>query len=442
MIKKLVLILAFAAGLQSQPPPSQQSPQNDLKQQIGKIIVTPGAGPSTAIADFVSRNERAAEAAEIISKVLYDDLSFAGATAVVGKSLYPTNKPADPSQVDFSAWGADPVRADYLAFGNVNIVSDELLVESYLYDLQAKHRLLSVQTRFPLNQARYAAHKIADEIVKLLAGFDGIATSRIAFVSGRSSQSDIFIMDYDGANVRRVTNDRSINLFPNWSSDGRKLAYISFQTGVPNIHIKSIADGATLPFPHFSRGTTLSPALSSDGKLIAFCSSKDSRSTQLYVANADGSGLRQLTNDPPVIHSSARWNPRTGRDIAFISNRSGSPQIYAVDVDGSNLRRLLDKGGFADSPSWSPDGRYIAFTWRPPSASRFDIYVMDAATQQIIQLTDGPGDNESPSWSPDGRHIAFQSSRSGRFEVYLMHIDGTGVKQVTTAGGRSPAWSR
>jgi TolB protein len=437
LLKKVGLILVLAFGLQSPP-----SSQNELKQQIGKIIVIPGAGPAMAVADFVSRSERAAEAAEIISKVLYDDLSFAGVTAVVGKGLYPTNKPAEPSQADFAAWSVDPIRADYLAFGNVTVASDELIVESYLYDVQAKNRLLSVQNRYALNQARTAAHKIADEIVKLLAGFDGIATSRIAFVSGRGNQSDIFVMDYDGANVRRVTSDNYITLFPNWSPDGKMLAFISYQTGVPNIHIKSLVEGVSLPFPHFNRGTTISPAFSPDGKMIAFCSSKDSGSTQLYVAGADGSGLRRLTNDSPVIHSSPRWNPRTGREIAFISNRSGSPQIYAIDVDGSNLRRLLDKGGFADSPSWSPDGRYIAFTWRPPSASRFDIFLMEVATGAVIQLTDGAGDNESPSWSLDGRHIAFQSSRSGRFEVYLMHIDGTGVKQITTAGGRSPAWSR
>jgi TolB protein len=437
LIKGTVLLLAIGLGLQSQP-----MSQNDLKQQIGKIIVTPGAGPSMAVAEFVSRTERSGETAEVISKVLFDDLSFAGATAIVGRSLYPPNRPADPGQVDFSAWGTDPVRADYLVFGNVTIVSDEVLLEAYLYDIQAKNRLLSVQNRFPVSQARHAAHRLADEIVKLLAGFDGIATSRIAFVSGASNQSDIFLMDYDGANVRRVTSNRSLDLFPNWSPDGKTLAYVSFQTGVPNIHMKAVADGATIPFPHFNRGTTISPAFSPDGKLIAFCSSKDSSSTQLYVAKVDGSGVRQLTDDSPVIHSSPRWNGRTGREIAFISNRSGSPQIYAIDADGSNLRRLLDRGGFADSPSWSPDGRFIAFSWRPPQASRFDIYLMDAATQLIIQLTDGPGNNESPSWSPDGRHIAFQSNRTGRFEIYLMHVDGTGVKQVTSAGGRSPAWSR
>jgi len=420
---------------------SSQQPQ-DLRQQIGKIIVTPGSGPSLAVAEWVPRNEPAVPAATLITQVLAQDLDFARIANIVGKSLHPSNRPARPEQVDFTAWSADPARADYLVFGNVSVIGQELVIEAYLYDVQARNRLYARQYRFPTAQARRAAHQIADEIVKTLTGLDGVATSRIAFVSGQGRHSEIYVMDYDGANVRPFTRDGSTALFPAWSPDGRKIAYVSFMTGIPNIHIRSYPEGIPLPFPTFPQGTTISPVFSPDGRWIAFCSSKDSNSTQLYVASADGSVIRQLTNERGVIHSSPRWNPRTGREIAFISNRSGTPQIYIIDADGANLRRLLDRGGFADSPAWSPDGRFLAFAWRPPQASRFDIFLMDVATRQIVQLTDGPGDNESPAWAPNGRHLAFQSNRTGRFEIYLMHIDGTGVRQITQIGGRSPTWVR
>lgn len=422
-------------------PPSPGVSQQPLKQEIGKIIVTPGSGPSLAVADFVPRTERAQSAAATISQVLLDDLTFAAVTHVVGRSLYPNQKPADPTQVDFALWGGDPTRADYLVFGNVAAGPDEVLVEAYLYDVPARTRILSVQHRGPLDHARRIAHRLADEIVKALTGRDGIASSQIAFVSGSGRRSEIYIMDYDGASIRPLTHEGSLALLPAWSPDGRKIAYVSFATGAPNIRIRSVSDGTLLPFPHFSQGTTLSPVFSPDGRWIAFCSSKDSNSTQLYIASSDGKTIRQLTNEPSVIHSSPRWNPRTGREIAFISNRSGTPQIYVIDADGTNLRRLLDRGGSADSPAWSPDGRYIAFAWRPPGGATFDIFLLDVATRQILQLTDGVGNNESPSWSPDGRHLAFQSDRTGRFEIYLMHIDGTGLKQITTSGGRLPAWS-
>lgn len=422
-------------------PSDRSNPQQtDLRQEIGKIIVTPGSGPSLAIASFVPRTEAAAQAAALLTEVLSQDLDFARVANIVGISLHPANRPAHPEQVDFAAWRADPTRADYLVFGNVALIAGELVIETYLYDIPARNRLYSRQHRFPVAQARRAAHQIADEIVKTLTGVPGIATSRIAFVSGQGDRSEIYVMDYDGANVRPFTRDGSLALFPAWSPDGRKIAYVSFMKGVPNIYVRSFPDGTLLPFPQFSQGTTISPAFSPDGRWLAFCSSKDSNSTQLYVASLDGSTIRQLTNLRGVIHSSPRWNPRTGRQIAFISNLSGTPQIYIVDADGANLHRVLDRGGFADSPAWSPDGRLLAFAWRPPGASRFDIFLMDVATGQIVQLTDGPGSNESPSWAPNGRHIAFQSNRTGRFEIYLMHIDGTGVRQVTHMGGRSPAW--
>ncbi len=432
----LWLALVFVTGLGSSQHPS------DLRQEIGKIIVRPGSGPSLAIADFVPKNEPAVPAAALISEVLARDLDFARVVTLVGRSLHPRNRPARPEDVDFAAWSEDPARADYLVFGNVSVIGPELIVETYVYDVQARNRLYSRQHRFSTAEARRAAHQIADEIVKTLTGIDGIATSRIAFVSGEGRQSEIYVMDYDGANVRPFTRDGSTALFPAWSPDGRKIAYVSFLTGVPNIHIRSYPEGVPLPFPRFPQGTTISPAFSPDGRWIAFCSSKDSNSTQLYVASTTGSLIRQLTNERGVIHSSPRWNPRTGREIAFISNRSGTPQIYIIDADGANLRRVLDRGGFADSPAWSPDGRFLAFAWRPPQATRFDIFLMDIATRQIVQLTDGPGDNESPAWAPNGRHLAFQSNRTGRFEIYLMHIDGTGVQQVTHIGGRSPAWVR
>ncbi len=432
----LWLALVFVTGLGSSQHPS------DLRQEIGKIIVRPGSGPSLAIADFVPKNEPAVPAAALISEVLARDLDFARVVTLVGRSLHPRNRPARPEDVDFAAWSEDPARADYLVFGNVSVIGPELIVETYVYDVQARNRLYSRQHRFSTAEARRAAHQIADEIVKTLTGIDGIATSRIAFVSGEGRQSEIYVMDYDGANVRPFTRDGSTALFPAWSPDGRKIAYVSFLTGVPNIHIRSYPEGVPLPFPRFPQGTTISPAFSPDGRWLAFCSSKDSNSTQLYVASTTGSLIRQLTNERGVIHSSPRWNPRTGREIAFISNRSGTPQIYIIDADGANLRRVLDRGGFADSPAWSPDGRFLAFAWRPPQATRFDIFLMDIATRQIVQLTDGPGDNESPAWAPNGRHLAFQSNRTGRFEIYLMHIDGTGVQQVTHIGGRSPAWVR
>ncbi len=160
----------------------------------------------------------------------------------------------------------------------------------------------------------------------------------------------------------------------------------------------------------------------------------------LYIANGDGSGAKRLTNSRKAVNISPRWNPKTGLEIAFISDRGGNPQIYLVGADGTNERPLLTLGGQMDSPAWSPDGRFLAFTW-DGGGGNFNIYLADIASGQVLRLT-REGRNESPAWSPDSRHLAFQSNRTGRWEIWAMHIDGSEQRQLTRTGGRSPSWAR
>ncbi|MBI4470520.1 MAG: PD40 domain-containing protein [Acidobacteria bacterium] len=419
-----------------------QEPAETLRDQIGKIVVTPGNGPGMAVLDFGSNNPGATGHAGQFSSTLLADLEFSGVVNILGKSFYPSLVLRDPKEIKFEEWGRDPLKADYIVFGSLLVSGDNLVVEVYLYDVQAKNKLLASRYRTTTDQLRSSAHKAADEIVKLLTGQDGIASSRIAYVSRRGKDREINLMDYDGAHSQGFSGTGGLHMLPSASLDGQRLAYLQVQNGKSGLQIRALKDKALLGTIAFSRGTVSSPVFSPDGASLAFASSKDGSSYQIYVTELGSGKVRRLTTLGSVIHTSPRWNPRTGREIAFISDRSGSPQIYVMDADGGNVRQLLTQGGSADSPSWSPDGRYLAFAWRPQGASRYDIYLMDIATQQIVQLTQSAGSNESPSWSPDGRHIAFQSNRSGQSQIYLMHIDGTGVRAITNQGGSGPCWLR
>src|SRR5438309_360860 len=131
--------------------------------------------------------------------------------------------------------------------------------------------------------------------------------------------------------------------------------------------------------------------------------------------------------------------------IYFVSDRSGLPQIYTMEADGTNVQRVTDQG-YAVSPSWSPNGQFLSFSWfrkygaGAPGAN--DIYLMDIASKQWVQLTHDGGRNDFPSWSPDGRHIVFQSSRSGKEEIWMMLADGTKTRQLTFTGRNTqPNWS-
>ena len=417
----LTVVLIFSvAGM------AQQNQQDDFRKQIGTIIVTPGAGPSLAVADFQSRASGVDAVTATFNEVLWNDLKFAGVANLVGKSLYPKTKLADPASLKYDEWANDPVKSDYVAFGSVTGANS---AQGYLYDVKTQSQLLTASLA---GNAREMAHQFADQIVKLLTGQDGIAQSKIAYIANR----EVFMMDYDGFGARQFTRDGSIALFPSLSVDGKRLAYVSYRSGFPNVVVRG-EDGLIIGSTQF-KGTTTSPSVAPDGQIV-FASSKDGGSMELFVANEDGSGARKITRGRSV-NISPRWNPKTGREIAFVSDRGGSPQIYIIAADGTNERPLLSLGGQMDSPAWSPDGRFIAFTWNGGGGG-FDIYLADVASGQVLKLT-REGRNENPTWSPDSRHIAFQSNRSGRWEIWAMHIDGSEPRQLTRTGGRSPSWSK
>lgn len=425
LLASVLFVASARAAFQEPTPP----PQEDLRKQIGTIIVTPGNGPNLAIADFIARSAGLEAASATFNQVLWSDLDFAAVSGLVGKSLYPKTLVPDPASLKFDEWSADPVKADYVAFGNLQDTGG-LAADTYLFDVKTKQQLIASRHT---GDARRMAHEFADEIVKLLTGRDGIATSKIAYVGG----DVIRLADYDGFNQRGFASDGPMLRFPQFSPDGRYLAYVSFKSGVPNIVVRS-ADGGYLGGTNFN-ATTSSPSIGPNGELAFSSAISNDGSMEIYVSNLDGSNVRRLTRTSKAINISPRWNPKTGREIAFISSRGGSPQVYVMDSSGANQRPLISRGGQADSPSWSPDGRYIAFAYG--GAGSFQVFVADVASGQLLQLT-SHGRNESPAWSPDSRHIVFQSNRTGRWEIWQTHIDGSGQRQLTRGGGRLPTWAK
>jgi TolB protein len=200
--------------------------------------------------------------------------------------------------------------------------------------------------------------------------------------------------------------------------------------------------GRIVSFPAFG-GTNLSPAWAADGSKIAFSSSRTG-DPEIYIADNQGTGLRRVTaySGPDV---SPTWNPKNSAQIAWVSGRTGLPQIWMMQADGTNPQRLTDQG-YAVSPSWSPNGQFLAFAWirhyGPGAPGAQDIYVMDIASRQFVQLTHDAGRNDFPSWSPDGRHIVFQSNRGGGDQIWTMLADGTEQHSLTKSGQNTqPSWS-
>jgi TolB protein len=378
------------------------------------------------------------------NQVLWNDLDESGIVDLVSKTDYPLKVPRDPEDVSFPAWSDPPAAAQMLAFGKTEILNGSFVPTARLYDVRNTANPSVLAKRYVAApdeiSARTAAHRFSNEIIQALGGgIPGIALSRIAFVSNRTRHTEIWIMDYDGYDQRAITNFASLSLTPRWSPDDTRIAYTSYARGNPDIYIFSLETYRRVPFPLF-RGLNTTPAWSPDGKRLAFCSSM-SGDPEVYVSDVNGGNLQRLTFSPGVDISPV-WNRKTGNEIAFVSDRSGSPQIYIMSADGTNLRRLITAGGDASSPSWSPNGLFIAFSWRVTDTGTYDVYVIEIASGRTIQLTHDAGRNEHPYWSPDGRHLVFESNRSGTKQVWTMLADGSNPRQLTAQGENwNPSWS-
>lgn len=401
-----------------------------------------------AVPDTVARSSFAQPLPKTFHDVLWSDLDYSGILELVSPSFYPLQAPGQPSELNAQAWAAAPANAYMVAYGNMTTDGPNIAFAGYLSDVHNPASPPAIQKIYrgaaTDSDARRLAHQFADDIIAFLSGGQpGIAQTKIAYVSGRSGNKEIWMMDYDGANQQQLTHVKSIALTPRWSPDASRIAFTCYvpYRGVTSaqICIYSAASNRLIAFPRY-RGTNSSPAWSPDGSQIAFMSSQNG-DPEIYVADANGAKLHRITFAAGVS-TSPTWNPKTGRQMVFVSDRGGSPVLYLSDSDGANVQKLdLPDMGYVIDPAWSPNGQLLAFSWRRPSGN-YDIYVMDIVSRQLVELTKDEARNERPSWAPDGRHIVFESTRTGTREIWSMLADGSQPHQLTFQGeNESPNWS-
>jgi TolB protein len=284
---------------------------------------------------------------------------------------------------------------------------------------------------------RYLAHKISDEIVKRFTGETGIACSKIAFINDGTKFKELYIIDYDGHNLRRLTKDNRINVLPKWSPRGDQIIYTSYLCRNPDLFILNIVENKRKILSKY-QGLNVAGSFAPDGERILLTLSMK-KYPNLYLINLAGGILRKMT-EGMHIDTSPSFAPN-GQEIVFISDRAGYPQLYIMNINGGNVRRLTTNG-LCDSPEWSPRGDKIVFTMKEARGNH-DLYIYDLPTAKIIKLTNNQRNNENPTWSPDGRFVVFYSNRSGKGEIYIMAIDGSGTRKLTEISGTSytPAWS-
>ena len=313
----------------------------------------------------------------------------------------------------------------------------------------------------------------------------GGGSGRIAFVSDRDGNMEIYVMNADGSEQTNLTNNEADDEWPTMSPQGTQVVFVSNrdepspQTCMLNYECNSElymvrTDGTGLTRLTDNPASDSFPIWSPDGAQIAFNSNRDGPG-DIFVMGADGSGQINLTNDREFDFY-PRWMPDAAQ-IVFLSTRDGGFQFYIVNTDGSELT-MLDSGlppseltssqlrswamtvGFeiyiydgevwsgiqdkdsslGEYPTWSPDGRRIAFHSRRDG--NMEIYLMNADYSGLTRLTSNEADDMFPAWSPDGMHIAFHSNRDGNEEIYVMDADGSNQTRLTfnSESDTRPAW--
>ena len=354
------------------------------------------------------------------------DIAYSGVFAI---APLPPNVPVTPDV-------AKRAEAQLLLQTTIFRSGDDYIIEAKLVDTTGAPQMNAKRYRSPAAALTNTAHMLANEVVRAVNGKPGVFMSKIAFASDRDGAWEIWLMDWDGTNQRRITSHRGLAILPSWSPDNERMVYTSFARGTSDMYVVNRRGGGRIRV-HSGLNLNTSATFSPVGNDIAFVGSVGGN-PDIYLIRDDGSNLRRLTSTSS-IESTPEWSPN-GRQITFTSGRSGSPQIYVMDAEGTNVRRVSHDGDWNDDAVWAPDGERIAYTSRVNG--RFQIRIANLSTGET-RIVAGQGSNEQPTWSPDGQWIAFQSNRSGRWQIYRMRADGTDLLQLTFEGeNKGPDWSK
>lgn len=430
IVKSFVAAILLAAAFLSSPAEAQQA----ASPTATVIAVPPLTSPDTG----KKGNEMLALAWQVTG-LIADDLRQ---TAEIMPLTPDRNDYYSYPQVTaptFSEWRAKHAKA--LITGFVAARPDgRLTVGCYVYDVDAGRELGRKGFVVVPADLRRAAHKCSGLAYQAITGSPGIFDTRIAYVAETGAPEArvkrIAIMDSDGYNHKYLTPGDTIVLTPHLSPHAARLAYVSFQGGIPQVRIVNLDNGEQRPLLPGS-AMTFAPRYSPDGSKIVFSMMLGANS-DIYVVGANGGPVQRLTTSP-AIDTDPSFSP-DGSKIVFESDRSGSQQLYVMNADGSNERRISFTTAAYSSPEWSPDGKLIAFTWRVPGARRIGVMAPDGTGEKI--LTAGPRD-EAPSWAPSSREIVFQrTDAAGRPGIYRVSLDGSPARRMTIPqDGSDPNWS-
>ena len=404
-----------------------------------QINITEGISTAKPIAVSPFKWTGSGQPPQIIENIIASDLRNSGKFNPISIDSMP-QKPTTASEVDPAVWKNLGISA--IVVGSIQPdASGKYLITYQLVDTVDKPGAVLSQNQFSINKrwVRYAAHSASDEIFESLTGIKGAFRTRIAYVvkMNRGSYThELRVSDYDGYDQITVHRSKAPLMSPTWSPDGKKLAFVTFESGNSAIVIKTLDSGAIETVASFPRHNG-APAFSPDGTKLAFALSKDGN-LNLYVMDLSTKKMTKITSGRSN-DTEPSWMPDS-KTIVYTSDQAGRPQLYSINISDGTTQRLTWDNTQNQNARVSPDGSFIAMISTNNGEQHITKY--DIATKSYQRLTDTFLD-ETPSIAPNGTMIIYSSTKGYGTILNLVSTDGFFKAElpVTDWQVKFPSWS-
>ncbi|MDO6440520.1 Tol-Pal system beta propeller repeat protein TolB [Marinobacter sp. 2_MG-2023] len=400
------------------------------------IRVTEGADSAIPVSVVPFAENGSMPAGDKVSSIVQADLAMSGEFRPLPPEKM-LSLPSKRSDVYFRDWRLLGQR--YVLVGELTRNGDRVQARYELFDVNREERILGETAAAPASNMRSLAHHISDKVYESITGVPGAFSTKLAYVTlDRASGEPRYrlqVSDIDGKRARIRLESKEPILSPAWSPDGKKLAYVSFETGKPVIFVHEIGSGERSKVADFP-GLNSAPAWSADGQSLLMTLSKDGNA-EIYQMNLQSRKTTKLTNHW-AIDTEAAWDS-SGDGIFFTSDRSGGPQIYYMAKPGAEPRRITFGSRYNARPRPDASGNYVYYVHQRDRA--FTIARTNLKNDEETVLT-RTGSDESPSVSPNGRMLIYATKQSGESVLTVISADGGAAYSLPASEGdvRDPAW--
>ena len=426
------------------PVASNPAPASDPAPATGRVYIAAGDPSLKKVLLAVERTGGSAPLSNEFFETLTSNMDYTDLFEILPQSRVLAVRSA--SSVDFDAYRS--LGVEFLIRSTYSVVGGRHQAEVRLFDIAKGQQILG--RLYPLvspsaQPARELAHYAGNDLILGLTGEAGIFRTRLLMSCGQKTK-EIYIMDFDGQNIRQLTRDRNFALSPSWAPDGRRLLFTSYKPAVrggmlnPNLYLYDIVSNERRLLSA-AKGLNTGGVFHPRENKIAYTFSTNGK-PEIYVLDLTANVRRPITKTQ-FFSIEPNWSP-DGSRLTYSSSQTGRPHIYVANADGSGPVRLTFAGQYNSSPNWSPRGDRIVFSGQENRANNFNVFMIDPSGSNLVRLTDGSHSSENPVFSPDGRHIAFSSNQDGQYRIYVMTAKGTKIRVLTpkTLGPcKQPAWS-